>query len=137
MDSTSESKVPSCAERAVPLPSPGSVSTKYSAAEILVELASANKPLVPRTKRKSKAVRKGCIKNLFHGGSGGFDGDGATSGYRNRAHPGQVRWVCWYFVHWEYNCARQTYRCHYGSHCGPCTGHRVGLHRCRGNRRRE
>jgi len=37
------------------------VSTKYSAAEILVELASANKPLVPRTRRRSKDVRKGGI----------------------------------------------------------------------------
>jgi len=62
--STSESNAPSCAVRAVPLPSPGSVSTKYSAAEMVV-LASANKPLVPRTKRKSKAVRKGCIKRIY------------------------------------------------------------------------
>ena len=34
--------------------------------------------------RKKVRMEDFMIKNLFHGGSGGFDGDGAIHGYRNR-----------------------------------------------------
>ena len=55
-------------------------------------------------------------------------------GHGNRGDaPNRARLVYWLSAHRECNCARQTYRCHYGNHRGHCIADRW-THQCRASR---